>query len=389
MRRVLRLAVLACACVVAYGGGGLTLASARSSGPAPPAYNCPAKQLAARKTVWLGPYVSADEVRIGEHSRVTIRWFGPDGKVVREIVEPGGVICISDYLGEGKALYSVNGDWSFSPVEREGINTLSTTPEAYLISYNPKEDLICGDLYWHGKLVASVGPFYQHIQAGFDLGADGSTAIIVWDGPGKKTPQVIAMTRTGEVRVRADCELPEEGSTIVAPGARGVIVDSWSAEGGKTFYGSDGRQVTLPAGFDFRLWLPDTTKALVAKSLSGFGDDYELVDCQTGASLWRLELPQPARVGPLGVAGEYLLFGGTERNDTLGGPPGEVRTLYAVEAATGRIAAHWLPASSYAGGWGSYALRLRQLDGKYFLLSDAEVSEFDPEDIRAKRNRWR
>jgi len=380
MRHVLWLAAVVCACVVMERAS----MAAGSRAPSRVTHDYPPVQVGARETVWLGPYVSADQVRIGEHWQVAIRWFDREGRVVREVLQPGGVISVSDYVEDGKVLHSVNGDWSFSPVEREGIYGLTATPDAYLISYNPEEDLICGDLYWHGRLVATVGPFYQHIHCGFNLGADGSMAIIAWDGPERKAPQVIAMTRTGEVRVRADCYVPEEGAAIVAPGARGAIVDPMSAYLAKTFFGSDGRQVTFPGDLGRLLWLPDTTRVLVG---TAFG--YEVIDCRTGAIVWRLELPHPERVEPLGLAEEYILFWGVEPSDSLGSPPPEVRTLYAVETATGQIAAQWLPGSSHAHSWGARALRLRQRDGKYYLLYDGAFSVLDLEDVRAKRNGWR
>jgi hypothetical protein len=390
MRRVLLLATLLSVSTAL--AAGVPPPGVPFGGPAPRAYNFPPVTRGEHRVVWLGPYTSSDWVQVGQRSQVTVRWYSPDGKVTREIVQPGGQQMFGDYVEKSKVLYAVNGPWHFTPMDRKRVNgVIDTSPDAYLLSYSPKEGVVRADLYWHGELAASVGPFYQYRgNDSLTLGPDGSLSIVAWSGPDRRTPQAIAIARNGEVRVRAAVD-QSASSSIPAPGAEGVLVTFDSREAPYTFMGRDGTRTILPVpgyNFGFYSWIPGTTKALTGTSI-GFDAEYQLIECRTGAVLWRLALPkQPPEVGPLGVAGPYLIFGGLEFNDTLGGPPGSVRTLYAVDIATGQIIAHWLPASSYAHDWGDYALRLLARDGTYYLISDREFSALNLEDIKAKRNGW-
>jgi hypothetical protein len=121
----------------------------------------------------------------------------------------------------------------------------------------------------------------------------------------------------------------------------------------------------------------------------GYDYRFHLIDWRTGKQVWDVPDPSPARVPgslpPVAVAGDHLLVGGLEYVQR-GERREAVRSIYALEPTTGKVAAHWLPRPLYqpTGDGG----RFLQLGRKLFLVTDEEFAEVRLSDITAKKNGW-
>jgi len=360
------------------------------SRPPPPPITMPGRKLGEQSTRWLGPYVLYARARVGEAARSTITWLGPKGEVLREFSGKGLLLLEPGYVWHGGKAYAVNGDWTVSPLPRRNAErsiTSSRDSVAYLVSYHPSESEVAADLYLHGKLTASVGPFLAYRGGDFRLGEDGSMSLLTRTTREKGTPEVLAFSSTGQLRARGECDETASHS-IVAPGARGVLVDHWKDGPVYTFYGTDGSKVDLPTGpnLEFMGWLPDSTRALFETSIDD-DREYQLVECTTGATLWRLEFPDSGHVAPIGADRGYIFF--PRWNPVPGLLPGMgVRSLYAVEATTGNPIAEWVPSQGAPCRREANWPTLLRLDDALYFVTDTEFAQIDLDDIIAHRNGW-
>ncbi len=352
----------------------------------------PGRQLGEHSTRWLGPYVLYSDVRLGQAYQGTITWFDQQGAVLCQLTGEDLDIILEGYVCYGDRLYAINGDWSFVPAYKareSGVIQSSNDSVAFLAQYDPTDDQIAADLYLRGKLSASIGPFLHYRGRDIQLGDDGCTSVLTWSTREKKTPEVLAFDSTGELRVRGDCDETASRS-IVAPGARGALVEYWKGGQAYSFYGADGRRVDLLAGMhpEFAGWLAGPTRALFEID-SGTERRYELVECATGAVLWRLEFDDSAHVARIGSDVGYIFF--ARFNPSPGSLPGlGVRCLYAVDTTTGEPVGEWVPSSQEtAYRWGSDWPRLLRLGDTLYFVTDSEFAEVNLDDITAHRNGWR
>jgi len=82
----------------------------------------------------------------------------------------------------------------------------------------------------------------------------------------------------------------------------------------------------------------------------------------------------------------YLLIGGLE-NLSWEDQKDPVRSIYAIDAKSGQVVAHWLP--SPPGQKSLDSGRFLQLKGKLHLVCDSEVAELDDREIVQHQNGWR
>jgi len=362
------------------------------SQPARVPMSVPGKKLGQHSTRWLGPYVLYSEVRVGEGYQITITWFDRQGAVLRQLAGKDLDIILDGCVCCGDRVYAINGDWSFAPAYKareEGFVESSHDSVAFLAQYDPTDDQIAGDLYLRGKLSASIGPFLRYRGAVIQLGDDGCTSVLAWRTREKKTPQVLAFNSAGELRLRGDCDETASRS-IVAPGARGALVERWKDGQVYSFYSTDGRRVDLLPGVhpEFDGWLPNSTRALFEID-SGTERRYDLVECATGAVLWQLKFEDSAHLAQIGTDVGYIFF--ARFNPSLWLLPGiGVRSLYAVDVSTAKPVAEWVPEDlETAYRWGSNWPSFLRLGDTLYFVTDSEFAQVNLDDIAAHRNGWR
>jgi hypothetical protein len=193
------------------------------------------------ETYWLAPYVQASEGFGG--TRLT--WFKEDGRIRRQAnvggIEPGFIFTI----GHGEVVEGVSEAWKITlPPEPKAVQSgydmsgyTTSTPDSrvFVHEFHPKPGWIALDLYVHGLLANTVGPFPQYGGEDAQLSDDGSTALIVWKDETKTTAQVVTTSSNGAVRLRVDCDNPVY-SPIAAPDGAGVLVRPNGEAGGRNTY---------------------------------------------------------------------------------------------------------------------------------------------------------
>lgn len=366
-------------------------------GPPEVMRDMPAEMVGRVKTWWLDPFVSITTRSIGPDRWTAVDWFDADGKPTRQLAgynvyaQAGFVYRFS---GGKTTVFGVDSDWKIELPNKPGpAGYITGTDRTFFDEFHPKEGQIAADIYLSGKLVGTIGPYVQYYGQDVRPGEDGSLALVTWRNDERKTAQVIGVGIDGKVRLQTDCDASVM-SPIVAADGKGVLVRMNT--GGEdrnrfSFYQKSGRVSSLIVGpnVEFVTWLSKTTTALMQTSI-GYEYRWHLIDWQTGKQLWEIgDLTSTRAPGfgtPVISVGRYLLFGGLEFSDE--GPSRVAsRRLYALDATTGRIVAHWFPSppSQPATDPG----RFRKLDNKLYLITDDAFAEINVNDIAAKTNGWK
>lgn len=381
------------------------LATTSTTVGAPPAVSqrLPGVTKGELETRWIAPYVRATTEQVGSRWTTSVRWFDPDGKVVREVSggPPGlGIHVGGDYVcknAEGTAtIHAVNGDWKFVLPKKPGAGgSIDATPDSrtFVRSFHPKQGRIAIDVYVLGKLIGTIGPFIQYHGSDAQLGRDGSLALLTWKNEDKRTPQVVVAGPDAKVRFRVDCADPTIYPLIVAPGGSGVLVKSAppDVKNTFTFYQESGKVSSLdlsPNPF-FITWVPKSNKAFFhIGPMNKFR--YRLIDWDTGKTLWDIPDPTPTRMsGSLpgaAVEGDHVLLVGFEFMK-VGDFERLVYSIYALDVTTGEVVARWLPSplSNSPQAQGSFL----KLGERLFVVCKEHFAEITLADIAAKRNGWR
>ncbi len=352
------------------------------------------------ETRWLAPLVSVTRRTVGvgagagAGATTTVQWLAPNGAPVRELsganvdAQPGYVLVLGK---AGNTVHAVNGDWQFTLAARgeaPGYLTATEDSRTFLHQFHPREGEVAIDVHIAGKRVGTVGPFAQYQGQGVELGADGSFACLTWNDDGAKKPQVVVAGPDGRQRFRVDCDGPAI-APAPAPGGAGVLVRV--NDGGTTFtcYTAAGKGASLELGPNAGLltWLPGTLKAVMHTSV-GPTYRFQLVDWASGKILWEIADPlAPRVVGALpavATLGDHVLFAGREWR-RLGEHEEAVRTLCALDAATGRVTARWQPEPLQPARHDGRFLRLGE---ELYLVTDDEFAAIAPADIAARANGW-
>jgi hypothetical protein len=366
------------------------------------------------KTQWIRPYVRATNERIGSTWTTSVRWFDPNGAVIREVSGPHVHAETSGYVSEAfedsVVYHAVNGDWKVVLKKHsllEAVKTrifrksprragyIAATPDSrtFVHQFHPEEGQMAVDAYVLGKYVGTVGPVPQYLGRSVELGSDGSFALLAWKDKQAEIAEVIVAGKDGRISFRAQCEGPVD-SPIAAPGGAGALVTlNLPGNGHETFvfYTESGKVSSLKMGPNptFLRWLPNGTKSIFTTSV-GYKHRYQLIDWQIGKILWDVADPASGlwerAVPRTAVIGEHVLLCGLEFMK-LGEREGPVRSIYALDLASGKTAAHWLPEPNchFSTDWGWFV----RLDEKLFVIWGPEFAEIRYEDILAKKNGWR
>jgi hypothetical protein len=309
------------------------------------------------ETYWLAPYVLISQ----EYRKTTVTWFTEDGQVRRQTavsgVEPGFVDVIEEEeplppLGVlrqhvGNVVYEgVNEDWKITlPTKFQpgkfwnGIpGYVTSTPDSrvFVHEYHPDPAQITLDIYIHGELSNTAGPFWQYLGRGVELHENGSATLPVWKDEAHSTAQIVTMDTNGVVCSRVDCGKSVD-TPNTAPATKPV------SQGGSP-----------------DLHLPEKAQVLA-------------VGCMPKLTIYAVaELYKP---GPWGGAEWTLNNSGKEW----------IRTFYAVQ--DGSVIARWQAPTPrrLAGEDHDHFL---SLDGKLFYVTASEFVQLDPDEIMSKKNGW-
>jgi hypothetical protein len=176
---------------------------------------------------WVAPYVLASVVNVTP----TLTWFTKDGAIKRQMTvsgpEPGfGYVSVA---GPPETIKAINEDWEIrlpgQPSEPGLAGYVTGTPDSRVFFHerHPKQGLVALDIYLHGKLANTVGPFVQYPLSDFALNDDGSAGLLIWKDESKSTAQIVTLDSDAHIRFRVDCG-PAVCSLIVAPAGAGALV---------------------------------------------------------------------------------------------------------------------------------------------------------------------
>ena len=374
---------------------------------------------------WVGPYVRYLRVS-GDGNGGTVTWFTDDWKQKRQTtvssVQPGFATTVSRRFPEAlvrhrfaldfvrrsayqNIVHGVNEDWSFVLPNKAGPSGyLTSTPDSrvFVHEFHPTQGRIALDVYVHGKLANTVGPFRQYPAGDVSLSDYGSAALIVWKDETERTARLVVLDGNGKISFRVDCDHPVR-SPISAPKGIGALLRSNTGDSTQNtfrWYTREGKMQSLDIAPNPHCvgWIPETRKSLFSTSV-GFEHRYRLIDWDTAKTLW--EIPSPGDDGhalAIGLTPRLVVFAvgelyrpGPWRGTQWVLREGEkewIRAFYAVSVKDGSLVARWqagYPQRLCTGDRDSF-LRLSQ---KLFFLTSDEIIELSEEEIVSKRNGWK
>lgn len=330
---------------------------------------------------WVAPYVQETQVRVGDGWATDVRWFHPDGSILRETHGKSGATDAEAGVVRGiRDTWAVRlrGPWQDSTI-------LRGEDDSTLVHYWNDADAIRSDIYKDGILVRSVGPYPRFQGKGFVLGEDGSMAVLTLKEPGSTSVRVVVFAPEGEPSFEAEAG-GDAWIVSVAPGGLGVVLRGNAkpyVENELTWLSKKGtsRTLKIEPNPEMLAWVPGTTREIVTYGLAGTNPRFRLVDWESGTALWDVADPAQqtcSRLGGVAIEGDLILLAGIEDG---------CRTAQALELGTGSLVARWSGGSF--GEPGLPAPRFMRLDGKLWLVADDAFAVFPVEDVRKKAGRWR
>jgi hypothetical protein len=342
--------------------------------PPPPGSDLPGDNAGKIKTYWLAPYVRATEGFGG----TTVTWFADDGRVKRQtavsVIEPG-FVGLPSSMGHEQTILGVNEDWKITlPPEPANVQSrysmsgyITSTPDSrvFVHEYHPKGGMVTLDIYIHGKLANTVGPYFQYQGDEVKLNDDGSASLPIWTDEFKTNAQIVSLDTNGIVRPGAAHPAAESG---IGPNAICV-----------------GR-------------IPGTHESLFWTSVGFETNRYHLIDEDTGEQLWDIPCPGGGQPLAIGLTPKFIIFAVAELYGWDGPWRGSewvflnskkdwIRTFYAVNARDGKIIARRqdkYPRQYCDADYGHFLWLKDQL----FYITADEFTKLNFEDILAKNNGW-
>ena len=378
---------------------------------------------------WIAPYVQASKA----FGKTTISWFAQDGQVERQ-ASVGDVNPASGFveiIGHPNAVVGINEDWRITPRKvvpqpgRPDESYAESTPDSrvFVYQYTSKPGMVALDIYIHGKLVNTIGPFFQQYPSHeVVLNDDGSAGLLIaktnvqfnLNAPGKDGntlreelsaiqrlgKQIVALNTNGEVRFRTDCGNAAM-DPIVAPNGAGVLLRPnygtnqntfmWFTEKGE-LHSMDISPNPQCAG-----WIPQTCQSLFLIRLGFEITHFELIDWSAGKRLWDIPFPVGGEMLAIGFTPKLIILSVAEPypsgvwhkvNESLLQSGQEwVRTFYAVNVEDGKFVARWRGQFPHRDFDASRDYFL-QLDDKLFYITADEFTEINTGDIMVKKNGW-
>ncbi len=272
----------------------------------------------------------------------------------------------------------------------------------FVHEFHPKQGQIALDIYVHGKLANTVGPFWQYLAERVHLSDDGSAALIVWKDESEKTAQMAVLDPGGKVSFRVDCDHPVH-SPLGAPGGTGALLrpnTGGTNQNKFLWYTREGKLRSLDISPNPHCvgWIPVTRKSLFATGV-GHAARYRLIEWDGAKTLW--DIPCPGDNGhalAIGLTPRLVVFAVGELYQ-----PGPwrgsqwvlrehekqwIRAFYAVNLHDGSLVAHWqapYPRRLCTEDRDSFL----RLDNKLFFLTADEVVELSEDEIISKSNGWK
>jgi hypothetical protein len=347
------------------------------------AWLLPGRASGTTRSAWIAPYVQETQVSVGTGGVTHVRWFRPDGTVLREI-QGKGAQDVRD-----RTVHGIRDTWSVRlrevPWGSGGIER--GEDDSTLVHYWIEGASLRADIYKEGKLLNSLGPFHKARR--LELGEDGSTAVLTLNESG--SARVVVFAPGGKPSFEADAG-GDARVLSVAPGGLGVVLEGNGerhVENELTWLSKKGtsRKLKIEPNPWLSRWVPGTARQVVTYGLAGENPRFRLVDWESGETVWDIADPAKgtsSRMEGVAVEGDLLLLAGIESRD---GWRGEwCRASEALDLGTGKLVASWC-----SGGFGEPGLpvpKFMRLDGRLWLVADDAFAPFPVEDIRKKTNGW-
>lgn len=351
---------------------------------------------------WVAPYVQASKA----FGKTIFTWFAKDGSVkdqrAVEGVEPGFV----DVVGRKGTIRGVNEDWEITlpagPNEPglSGYITSTSDSRVFFHERHPKQGLIALDIYIHGNLASTVGPYLQYLGNDFALNADGSAGLLIWKDESKTTAQIVTSNTNGSIRFRVDCSAPVT-SLVVAPGGSGALLrPNTGGTNQNTFmwFTGQGKLRSMDVSHNPWCvgWIPGSHKSLFSTSLGNEAGHYQLIDWDIGKQLWDIPCPGDGHALAIGLTPDLIIFAAAvpyhpaARQSAPFPDDGEewLRTFYAVDVQDGRVVARWqaqLPHLSFDAGRENFL----RLGDRLFYVTPEDFTQLNLDDIRSRQHGWR
>jgi len=375
---------------------------AQGAPPPPPGPDFPGVSLGKLETYWIAPYVRVSTI----FGRKTVTWFSKDGSIQRQTeargIEPGFIVATSQE-SSGETVWGVNEDWKITLPQRAGeLGYTTSTPDSrvFVEEFHPQHGMIALNIYIHGKLTNTVGPFPQYSADQVRLSDDGSASLTVWKDDTRKTAQIVGLGANGIIRFRVDCADPVINKGVAADGS-GVLLSPNSDSGQFTFmwYTGQGKLHSFEITPNPYLvgWIPGTHSSLFATSVGDRSPLYHLIDWDRNEKLWEIPAPGNGQVLAVGITPGLLLFeeaelykpGPWRGAEWVLGRDGKewVRTFYAVSIHDGSVVARWqstLPQKLS----NEYRDRFLWMNERLFYITANEFTELNLDDIVSMKNGW-
>jgi hypothetical protein len=360
----------------------------------------PGEGKGALNAFWIEPYVQVCEAL---HERTTT-WYGEDGRVKRS-VQVGEPYPGSGFFSHTNIAKGVNEDWSITlrpSASGSFDNYGKATPDSrvFVHQYSTKQGLDSLDIYVHGQLVNTVGPYlpcYPSYEV--ELNDDGSAGWLVWQDSAKTNAQILVLNTNGTVEFRADCGR-DVMEPIVAPNGAGVLLRPNGGTNQNTFmwFTRQGKLQAMDVSFNPECvgWIPGSRKSLFWTSLGNASYRCQLIDWDTGKRLWDIPIPDDVQPLAIGLTPKFVMIAQAQpyppapRQSADDPPPDAewLRTFYAFDVQDGSLVAQWqaqLPHRSLD----RYRDHFIWLGGKFFYVTEEEFTELNLDDISAKKHGWK
>lgn len=361
----------------------------------------PGVSIGRANAYWIAPYVKVSEVRVGEQVTTTATWITDDGgKRTIGVVDfhPGFVTAREN---DQEVILGVNETWRIVPPKNPGpADYITSTPDSrtFVYQFHPEPGQIALDVYVHGKLAKTSGPFFQYEAEGVNLSNDGSAAMLIWKEAAKTTPQVMVLNSSGSLQFRADCNDPGY-SPIAAPDGVGALLRPNAGENTFVWYTREGKMRSFEVSPNPRCvgWVPGTPRSLFSTNLE-YRHRYHLIDWDTGKRLW--DIPCPANGHALGICitSKFIIFSVAELYN--GGPwrgaswlihnneTEWIRSFYAVSIEDGKVISRWqAPFPRRLSD--DDRERFVQLGKRVFYVTSREFVELSEDDIIFGKSGWK
>jgi hypothetical protein len=397
----------------------LILAPQRAKGPPPMQIDfakIPGRNERTSMSYWAAPFVKVtndstyafpDEAGIGERVlklTTTLTWYSETGPIKTQKVdsEVYGHVMVRE---DGQMfIQGVSEPWRLTLPKKPGspgYTTSTADSRMFVHEFLPEDRRIEVDLYLHGRLAGTLGPFVRHRAEGVQLGADGAVALLIWKDETKTAAQIVLSDAEGKLRARVDCE-DTDRTPIPAPNGIGAILKlpvKKYPENNFTWYTPNGRGDTFEIGPNpqFVGWVPDSAKSLFSVG-PGYEHSYQMIDWAGGKAMW--SIPCPGKQGhPLAITitPKLVIFSVAEmyKPGPWGGNgwmvEGEreewIRTFHAVRTEDGSLVARWR--AQMPSRWNDNGReRFARIGTKLYYVTPQEFVEISEDDIFAHRVGW-